>query len=156
MTWMTIISSILGLLGSITSNLLSTFSKKKDVECQLALQRLQMEQNSQEHQQALERLRLENEVKTAQLASDEYLASLKHDVNSQVIGSTSKLSYLNDISTFIRGLMRPLLTIGSLILLIIFKGDEKTFSIISDISITIISWWFADRTFSTYKQNRKA
>lgn len=150
---------VVGLVGSLLSNLVSGMKKKAEMKRERELLEL-------EHQQALELKDLDRQIAQAQAQSDmqaqqvellrearqhdnsNYVASLRHDTSQLVTEGNAWLV----AAEFVRKIYRPLLT--SCLVWLVYETYQtapaadkaEIIKSVLFLASTAVGWWFADRS----------
>lgn len=147
---------LLGVVGSIGSNILGYFKAKQEHKQNIEARKLDIVAATKEHGYAMEQIKAEAQYRTEQLSIEaerdlsaaEYSA-LDASYKSDVVYEGDNTLLL--IAEFMRRITRPLLTFFLVFLTtaIYFNSPDDQQSLIARsviaMTATVISWWFADR-----------
>lgn len=147
---------VLGVIGSLGSNILGYFKAKQEHQQSIELKRLDASIAKNDHQYAMEQIKAEAQFRNEQLSIE-----ADRDLSIAEYGAL-KASYKSDaaydgdsallvIAEFLRRITRPLLTFILVFLTsaIYFTSPDDQQSLIARaivaMTATVVSWWFADR-----------
>jgi len=147
---------VLGLLGSIASNVFGFFKAKQEHSQRVESHRWDMKAAENEHRFAMEQITAEATHKRDQLVIESDRAESVAGYEAMIESYKQDQAYEGDssllvIAEFIRRITRPLLTF---ILVFLTTGiyftsatDQKILigRAIIAMTATVVSWWFADR-----------
>lgn len=147
---------LLGLLGSVVSNVTAFFKTKHDHKNAVELKKLDLIAQDREHKFALEQLEAEAKYRKDQLLiqseTDQSLAEqLALMASYRTDPAYTGDSRLLRIAEFIRRMTRPMLTFVLVFLTagIYFSGDGSIRDLVARsvvaMTATAMAWWFADR-----------
>lgn len=156
---------VVGLLGSLVSNVFGYFKSKQEHQQQLAFRRLDAELAESDHRYALEQIRTEAEYKTQQLQIESERAVSVAEHQALVASYESDKPYSGSsrlllVAEFMRRITRPVLTF----LLVFFTMGIyiSADSVLRDLVVraviamtaTVVAWWFADRQIAKQIGNK--
>lgn len=139
---------VIGLLGSIFSRIFDSVNEKIKSTQQIKLMQEQRITSAQEHEQLMKRLELDLTSKKLDIDNEVLLKTYTHDSSPIFSGKTGFGSMLQDVSSFIRTLIRPAMTFVILISLII---DHEANADLMNLAEVMIGWWFGDRSIKIFK-----
>ncbi len=156
---------VLGVIGSLGSNILGYFKAKQDHKQSIELRKLDIVAAGKEHGYAMAQIKAEAEFKSEQLRieADRDLSIAEHSVLEASYKSDTAYdgdSALIIIAEFLRRITRPLLTFILVFLTsaIYFTSPDDQQSLIARaivaMTATVVSWWFADRQIAKQIGNK--
>jgi hypothetical protein len=147
---------VVGLVGSIASNVFGYFKNKQEHQQNIELKKIEIVSNKNDHAYAMEQIKAEAGYKTQQLmveAESELSVSAYKALSDSYITDATYAgdSRLLIIAEFIKKITRPVLTYVLVFLTtgIYFKSDgdiqDDIARAVVAMTATVVSWWFADR-----------
>ncbi len=147
---------LLGVVGSIGSNILGYFKAKQEHKQSIEVRKLDIVASAKEHGYAMEQIKAEAQYRTEQLSIEAERDLSAAEYSALEASYKSDLAYEGDstlllIAEFMRRITRPVLTFFLVFLTtaIYFNSPDDQQSLIARavvaMTATVVSWWFADR-----------
>lgn len=147
---------LLGVIGSIASNILGYFKAKQEHKQNIEIRKLDIVASAKEHGYAMDQIKAEGEYRNEGLRIDAErdLSTAEYGALESSYKSISDYEGDNKLlirAEFLRRITRPLLTFILVFLTsaIYFTSPDDQQSLIGRAVIamtaTVVSWWFADR-----------
>ena len=141
-----------GLLGTVATAAAGLLGKRGDRKHELEMRRLDLEEMKLESASADKRAALDAEIRTTEADAEMFKASMEH-ARTRFTQGMELPGWAKGCLAFVdvvRGLMRPLGTVGSFVCMVVMWQDPnpKNVHIVEALiymSTTSFLWWFGDR-----------